>query len=152
MNKMNWKGWLVLLAEVVVVAALVAVTIGNRVTTYNWERGVESRIELASKGGMDVIDARLDGDAFLLFINPAGEMTEKALEDTQQAEYDAVEEAGKGFFIIYLVRSNRERDRWYAFATLECATALYLESGYSSCDYKSPIWMEIPKKHTRWAN
>ncbi len=149
---MNWKGYLILGAELLVVAALIFVTVGNRITTYNWERGVESSMELASKGAMDVIDARLDGDVFLLVLHTSSEMTEEVQEKTRQAEYDAVEQAGKGFFIVYLVRPNRDRDRWYAYARIECATALYLEAGYSTCTIESPIWMEIRSKNSRWVN
>lgn len=152
MKKMNWKGYLILLAEVLVIAAIVTAVIGNRISNYNWERGVESRIELASKGNVDVIDVRREKDVFVLMLYTYGEMTEREWESYQEETYKSVEDAGKGYFTTLLVRPNGDKTRWYTYTIIQCPTSLWLDGIYDSCEVTAPLWAELDKKHTRWAN
>lgn len=152
MNKLNWKGWLVLLAEALVVAALVYVTVGNRISNYNWERGVETRIEDASRGAVDIIDVRRGKDSFTIMQYLKSEMTEKEYENFTEEVYNSVEDAGKGFFTTILVRPNRDNSRWYAYTVVTCPTSLWLDRIYDSCEFNSPIWAELEDRNTRWAN
>jgi hypothetical protein len=152
MNKLNWKGWLVLAAEILVVAAIVFVLVENRVSNYNWERGVETRVELASEGTVDIIDVRRSGDSFTIVQYLANEMTEQEYEKLTEEIYNAVEDAGKGFFRTVLARPNRDSSRWYAYTVVTCPTSLWLDKIYDSCEFDSPIWAELDNKNTRWAN